>query len=64
VDRALGGAVGTDHLIGSGSILSAVAAAPPFMAYLSNMFIFWNFMNTLGDIVTYMPMKGTTIPPP
>lgn len=32
------------------------------MAYLSNMLIVWIVMNDLAEIVTYLPMKGITIP--
>jgi amino acid transporter len=32
------------------------------MAYLSMMFVVWNMMNNLAEIVTYLPMKGITIP--
>ena len=59
---ALGGAIGTGLFVGSGSILSTVGPAPLFMAYLSNMFIVWIVMNTLAEMVTYLPMKGITIP--
>lgn len=32
------------------------------MAYLSMMIVVWNIMNNLAEIVTYLPMKGITIP--
>lgn len=32
------------------------------MAYLSNMIIVWVVMNDLAEMVTYLPMKGITIP--
>lgn len=32
------------------------------MAYLSNMLIVWIVMNDLAEMVTYLPMKGITIP--
>ncbi|KAH9879355.1 hypothetical protein J1614_002794 [Plenodomus biglobosus] len=59
---ALGGAIGTGLFIGSGSILALVGPAPLFMAYLSMMIVVWNIMNNLAEIVTYLPMKGITIP--
>ncbi|CBX95307.1 hypothetical protein IAQ61_004129 [Plenodomus lingam] len=59
---ALGGAIGTGLFIGSGSILALVGPAPLFMAYLSMMIVVWNVMNNLAEIVTYLPMKGITIP--
>ncbi|KAJ4990198.1 proline-specific permease [Stagonosporopsis vannaccii] len=59
---ALGGAIGTGLFVGSGSILALVGPAPLFMAYLSMMIVVWNVMNNLAEIVTYLPMKGITIP--
>ena len=32
------------------------------MAYLSMMMVVWCVMNNLAEIVTYLPMKGITIP--
>lgn len=48
--------------MGSGAILALVGPAPLFMAYLSMMIVVWNVMNNLAEIVTYLPMKGITIP--
>lgn len=59
---ALGGAIGTGLFVGSGAILALVGPAPLFMAYLSMMIVVWNVMNILAEIVTYLPMKGITIP--
>ncbi|KAI4926015.1 uncharacterized protein J4E92_006752 [Alternaria infectoria] len=59
---ALGGAIGTGLFIGSGSILALVGPAPLFMAYLSMMLVVYNVMNNLAEIVTYLPMRGITIP--
>ncbi|KAF2026514.1 proline-specific permease-like protein [Setomelanomma holmii] len=59
---ALGGAIGTGLFVGSGAILALVGPAPLFMAYLSMMIVVWNVMNNLAEIVTYLPMKGITIP--
>ncbi|KAJ4287374.1 hypothetical protein N0V90_012773 [Kalmusia sp. IMI 367209] len=59
---ALGGAIGTGLFVGSGGILSLVGPAPLFMAYLSMMIVVWCVMNNLAEIVTYLPMKGITIP--
>ncbi|KAF2200189.1 proline-specific permease-like protein [Delitschia confertaspora ATCC 74209] len=59
---ALGGAIGTGLFVGSGTILHLVGPAPLFMAYLSMMVVVWNMMNILAEIVTYLPMKGITIP--
>lgn len=59
---ALGGAIGTGLFVGSGAILSATGPAPLFMAYLSMMMIVWVVMNCLAEMVTYLPMRGITIP--
>ncbi|OAA47119.1 amino-acid permease inda1 [Metarhizium rileyi] len=59
---ALGGAIGTGLFIGSGSILSSTGPAPLFMAYLSMMMIVWVVMNCLAEMVTYLPMRGITVP--
>ncbi|KAG0224210.1 hypothetical protein BGW42_005289 [Actinomortierella wolfii] len=59
---ALGGAIGTGLFIGSGSILSSCGPAPLFMAYLSMMAVVWVVMNTLAEMVTYLPMRGITVP--
>ncbi|RYP42192.1 hypothetical protein DL767_000356 [Monosporascus sp. MG133] len=59
---ALGGAIGTGLFIGSGSILATVGPAPLFMAYLSMMFVVYVVMNDLGEMVTYLPLRGISIP--
>lgn len=59
---ALGGAIGTGLFVGSGSILAAVGPAPFFMAYLSMMLVVWVVMNDLAEMVTYLPLKGISIP--
>ncbi|RDL30169.1 Uncharacterized protein BP5553_10447 [Venustampulla echinocandica] len=59
---ALGGAIGTGLFVGSGGILSDTGPAPLFMAYLSMMFVVWCVMNDLAEMVTYLPMKGISIP--
>jgi len=59
---ALGGAIGTGLFIGSGGILSTTGPAPLFMAYLSMMMMVWVVMNCLAEMVTYLPMRGITVP--
>ncbi|CAI6281220.1 unnamed protein product [Periconia digitata] len=59
---ALGGAIGTGLFVGSGGILALTGPAPLFMAYLSMMLVVYNVMNNLAEIVTYLPMKGITMP--
>ncbi|KAI1770097.1 proline-specific permease [Hypoxylon cercidicola] len=59
---ALGGAIGTGLFVGSGQILATTGPAPLFMAYLSMMACVWVVMNDLAEMVTYLPMKGISIP--
>ncbi|KAF4982089.1 hypothetical protein FDECE_17578 [Fusarium decemcellulare] len=59
---ALGGAIGTGLFIGSGAILSRTGPAPLFMGYLSMMALVWIVMNVLAEMVTYLPMRGITVP--
>jgi yeast amino acid transporter len=48
--------------IGSGEILALTGPAPLFMGYLSNMVIVWSVMNCLAEMVTYLPLRGMSIP--
>ena len=59
---ALGGAIGTGLFVGSGQILALVGPAPLFMAYICMMFVVWIVMNNLAEMVTYLPLKGISIP--
>ncbi|KAI0475624.1 proline-specific permease [Xylariaceae sp. FL0804] len=59
---ALGGAIGTGLFVGSGQILALVGPAPLFMAYLSMMCVVWVVMNNLAEMVTYLPMRGISVP--
>lgn len=59
---ALGGAIGTGLFVGSGQILAIAGPAPLFMGYMSMLFIVWNIMNDLAEMVTLLPMRGVSIP--
>ncbi|KAH6679013.1 amino acid permease/ SLC12A domain-containing protein [Halenospora varia] len=59
---ALGGAIGTGLFVGSGGILSETGPAPLFMGYVSMMMVVWCVMNVLAEMVTYLPMKGISVP--
>ncbi|PHH67671.1 hypothetical protein CDD82_1227 [Ophiocordyceps australis] len=59
---ALGGAMGTGLFVGSGGILHDTGPAPLFMAYLAMMLVVWVIMNNLAEMVTYLPMRGITVP--
>lgn len=54
--------IGTGLFVGSGKILSEVGPAPLFMGYISQMLVVWCMMNVLGELATFLPMKGITIP--
>jgi yeast amino acid transporter len=54
--------IGTGLFVGSGRILSLVGPAPLFMGYLSMTLLVWNVMNNLGEMATYLPLKGISIP--
>lgn len=36
--------------------------APLFMAYITMMLVVWCVMNVLAEMVTYLPMRGITVP--
>ncbi|KAK8042895.1 proline-specific permease [Apiospora phragmitis] len=59
---ALGGAIGTGLFVGSGAILALVGPAPLWLGYLSMMMLVWVVMNDLGEMATYLPLKGISIP--
>ncbi|KFA53931.1 hypothetical protein S40293_01812 [Stachybotrys chartarum IBT 40293] len=59
---ALGGAIGTGLFVGSGAILSQTGPAPLFMGYLTMTIVVWNIMNNLAEMVTYLPLRGITVP--
>ncbi|KAK5651491.1 hypothetical protein OQA88_11945 [Cercophora sp. LCS_1] len=59
---ALGGAIGTGLFLGSGSILSSVGPAPLWMGYMCMMGVVWVVMNNIAEMVTYLPMRGITLP--
>ncbi|KAK6827589.1 proline-specific permease [Apiospora arundinis] len=59
---ALGGAIGTGLFVGSGAILALVGPAPLWLGYLSMMLLVWVVMNDLGEMSTYLPLKGISIP--
>ncbi|KZT19056.1 amino-acid permease inda1 [Neolentinus lepideus HHB14362 ss-1] len=58
---AMGGIIGTGLFVGSGAILSTVGPANLFMAYIVMSLILWNAMNCMGEIATYLPVKGASV---
>ncbi|UNI23726.1 hypothetical protein JDV02_009528 [Purpureocillium takamizusanense] len=59
---ALSGAIGTGLFIGSGSILASTGPASLFLAYICMIFVVWVIMDCLAEMVTYLPLRGVTIP--
>lgn len=54
--------IGTGLFVGAGSILHTVGPAPLWMAYMSMMAVVWIVMNNIAEMVTYLPMRGITLP--
>lgn len=61
-DTSSAHSIGTGLFVGSGAILSLVGPAPLWLGYLSMMVVVWVMMNTLGEMATYLPLRGISIP--
>ena len=48
--------------MGSGQVLSLVGPAPLLMSYIVMSSIIWVVMNNLGEMTTYMPIGGVSVP--
>lgn len=59
---ALGGCIGTGLFVGSGAILHNSGPASLLVAYLMMSFVIWTIMNCLGEMTTYLPLKGASPP--
>ncbi|KAH8427866.1 uncharacterized protein LDX57_005571 [Aspergillus melleus] len=59
---AMGGCIGTGLFVGAGSTLSLVGPAPLSMSYAVMALIVWLVMNVLGEMTTYLPVKGISVP--
>lgn len=59
---ALGGCIGTGLFVGSGTILKNSGPASLLIAYLIMSGVIWTIMNVLGEMTTYMPLKGASPP--
>jgi hypothetical protein len=59
-------AFGTGLFVGSGQVLSLVGPAPLLMSYrcigMVMSSIIWVVMNSLGEMTTYMPLGGVSVP--
>ncbi|KAJ5105700.1 hypothetical protein NUU61_003047 [Penicillium alfredii] len=59
---ALGGCIGTGLFVGSGQTLSTVGPAPLFMGYIAMSSVVYFVMNMLGEMTTYLPVRGVSVP--
>ncbi|KAJ5928802.1 hypothetical protein N7466_007758 [Penicillium verhagenii] len=59
---ALGGCIGTGLFVGSGSTLSTVGPAPLLMGYIVMSTVVYFIMNMLGEMTTYLPVRGISVP--
>ncbi|KAJ5671901.1 hypothetical protein N7507_001028 [Penicillium longicatenatum] len=59
---ALGGCIGTGLFVGSGSTLSTVGPAPLLMGYIVMSTVVYFVMNMLGEMTTYLPVRGVSVP--
>jgi len=59
---ALGGCIGTGLFVGSGAILANSGPGSLFLVYIIMSFIIWTIMNCLGEMTTYLPIKGASPP--
>jgi amino acid transporter len=56
------GCIGTGLFVGSGQVLSLVGPAPLLICYIVMSSIIWVVMNNLGEMTTYMPIGGVSVP--
>ncbi|CAG7939072.1 unnamed protein product [Penicillium olsonii] len=59
---ALGGCIGTGLFVGSGAALSTVGPAPLLMGYIAMSSVVYFIMNILGEMTTYLPVRGVSVP--
>ncbi|KAJ5759415.1 hypothetical protein N7520_006571 [Penicillium odoratum] len=59
---ALGGCIGTGLFVGSGQALSTVGPAPLLMGYIVMSTVVYFIMNILGEMTTYLPVRGVSVP--
>ncbi|KAL2861716.1 amino acid permease/ SLC12A domain-containing protein [Aspergillus pseudodeflectus] len=59
---AIGGCIGTGLFVGSGQVLSLTGPAPLLMSYIVMSTVVWFVMNVLGEMTTYLPIRGVSVP--
>lgn len=57
---ALGGCIGTGLFVGSGGALSSAGPAGLLTAYLIMAIVLYFVMNPLGEMTTYLPIRGVS----
>ncbi|KAL4782450.1 amino acid permease-domain-containing protein [Aspergillus varians] len=59
---AIGGCIGTGLFVGTSTTLTMVGPAPLLMSYMVMSSIVWFVMNALGEMTTYLPISGVSVP--
>ncbi|KAG4273448.1 proline-specific permease, partial [Fusarium proliferatum] len=59
---ALGGTIGTGLFVVSGATLAQSGPAPHLKPYIIMSILVWGVMRALGEMTSYMPIKGLIVP--
>ncbi|KAL4804317.1 proline-specific permease [Aspergillus unguis] len=59
---AIGGCIGTGLFVGTSTVLNTCGPAPLLMSYIIMASIVWFVMNVLGEMTTYLPIRGVSVP--
>jgi amino acid transporter len=59
---AIGGCIGTGLFVGTSTVLTQTGPAPLLMSYIVMASIVWFVMNVLGEMTTYLPIRGVSVP--
>ncbi|KAL6238858.1 proline-specific permease [Aspergillus navahoensis] len=59
---AIGGCIGTGLFVGTSTVLTQTGPAPLLMSYIVMSSIVWFVMNVLGEMTTYLPIRGVSVP--
>ncbi|KAL4946739.1 proline-specific permease [Aspergillus oleicola] len=59
---AIGGCIGTGLFVGTSTVLTTCGPAPLLMSYMVMASIVWFVMNVLGEMTTYLPIRGVSVP--
>ncbi|KAL4813595.1 proline-specific permease [Aspergillus spinulosporus] len=59
---AIGGCIGTGLFVGTSTVLTQTGPAPLLMSYIVMASVVWFVMNVLGEMTTYLPIRGVSVP--